>query len=91
MNNEFIGEVVIANCLQTLSARVIRLENLSYNRYSIFFNQSIVDVGPSHMLIRKCVVNDEFRWTCEQKSSMQDADLAISVGEEIDRLLDVSH
>ena len=68
MENEFIGEVVIANSQQTLSAKIIRLENLSYNRYSIFFNQSMVDVGPSHMLISKRVANDGFRWTCEKKS-----------------------
>ncbi len=87
MKCELLGELTISNRRQTLSAKVFKLEDLAYNRYSIFFNQSIVDIGASHMIISKRVVHDKYRWTCEEKSVLQDDDLAISVGEEIDRLL----
>ena len=87
MKNEFIGEVVISNRPQTLSARVVRLHDLAYNRYSVFFNQPVVDIGPSHILISNRVVNREVRWVCEEKSLLQDEVLAQRVGEEIDRML----
>ena len=87
MIDEFIGEVVISNRPQTLSARVIRLQDLAYNRYSVFFNQPVVDIGPSHILISKRVINKDVRWVCEERSLLQDEDLAQRIGEEIDRFL----
>ena len=83
--NQFLGELVISYNRETLSARVEKHNSLIYSRYSVFFNQQLTDVGPSHMLISKRVVNHEFKWVCEERSSMQDEELAALVGSEIDR------
>jgi hypothetical protein len=80
-----LGEFVISHHRETLSARIERLNSLDYTRYSVFFNQLLIEVGPSHILISKRVVFNEYKWVCEEKSSIQDSELAQQVGEEIDR------
>jgi hypothetical protein len=85
-NFEF-SELVISYKRETLSAKVCKLDNLQYNRYSVFFNQDISDIGPSHMLISKRVTSAAYSWVCEDKSIVLDEDLARSVGMEIDRLI----
>jgi len=80
-----LGEFVISHHRETLSARIERLNSLEYTRYSVFFNQVITEVGPSHILISKRVVIDEYKWVCEERSSIQDGQLAQQVGQEIDR------
>jgi hypothetical protein len=80
-----LGEFVISHNRETLTARIERLNSLEYTRYSVFFNQLITEVGPSHILISKQVVYDEYKWVCEERSSIQDGELAQQVGEEIDR------
>ena len=85
LENLYFTELIISYKRETLSARVFTLDNLEYNRYSIFFNQQLTDVGPSHILISKRIVDHEYKWVCEEMSSMQDEELAILVGEEIDR------
>jgi hypothetical protein len=85
MKDQFFSELVISHKRETLSARVIRLENLDYHRYSVFFNQEVAEIGPSHMLISKRVDRENYRWVCEERSSIQDEELAQLVGNEIDR------
>jgi len=80
-----LGEFVISLHRETLSARIERLNSLEYTRYSVFFNQVLTEVGPSHILISKRVVIDEYKWVCEERSSIQDGELAQQVGQEIDR------
>jgi hypothetical protein len=86
--NQFLTELVISYNRETLSARIEKLDSLIYSRYSVFFNQQLPEIGPSHILISKRVVLDEYKWVCEDKSAMQDAELAQLVGKEIDRYLD---
>ena len=81
----FVFDIVVSNPRQTLSARVQVLGNLTYNRYSIFFNQQLTEVGPSHMIISKRVTANDYLWSCEESSVMQDQHLAEKAGEEIDR------
>ena len=83
--NNFNFDLVISNQRETLSARVVMLDDLHYNRYSVYFNQQVSDIGPSHMLISKRLVDNEYRWICEEMSIMQDEELATGVGAEIDR------
>jgi hypothetical protein len=83
----FFSELVISRSPETLSARVCRLENLEYNRYSVFFNQEVASIGPSHMLISKRVGLGGYRWECEEQSLIQDEELALQVGNEIERQL----
>jgi hypothetical protein len=80
-----LGEFVISYHRETLSARIVRLNSLEYTRYSIFFNQVLTEVGPSHILISKRVVIDEYKWVCEERSSIQDEELSWLVGREIDK------
>ena len=87
MLNLFLAELVIPYKKETLSARIDRLDSLEYNRYSIFFNQQIADIGPSHMLISKRVAEGEYHWVCEDNSFVQDEELARLVGNEIDKFL----
>jgi hypothetical protein len=92
MKTVILGELVISHKRQTLSARVIRLDDLAYSRYSVFFNQPVTEIGPSHILISKRLVNSEFKWICEERSAIQDVELAELAGNEIDRyLLAISH
>ena len=81
----FAFDIVVSNPRQTLSARVQMLGNLTYNRYSVFFNQQLIEVGPSHMIISKRVTANDYLWSCEESSVIQDEHLAEKVGEEIDR------
>jgi len=90
MKNEFLA-LVISYKSETLSAKVIRLDNLLYNRYSIFFNQQITDIGPSHLLISKRVNQNEVTWVCEEMSVIQDEELAQLAGQEIDRFFEYAH
>jgi len=90
MKNEFLA-LVISYKSETLSAKVIRLDNLLYNRYSIFFNQQITDIGPSHLLISKRVNQNEVTWVCEEMSVIQDEELAQLAGKEIDRFFEYAH
>ncbi len=78
-------ELVISYERETLSARVLRLDNLEYSRYSVFFNQQLTDLGLSHILISKRMVGLEYKWVCEEKSWLQDEELAVKAGQEIDR------
>jgi hypothetical protein len=87
MGTNSLGQLVISHKRGTLSARVIRLENLQYYRYSIFFNQPIAEIGPSHILISKRLINEEYKWVCEERSMIQDEELAQLAGAEIDNLL----
>ena len=80
-----LGDFVISYHRETLSARIERLNSLEYTRYSVFFNQALAGVGPSHILISKRVVANEYKWVCEERSSIQDEELAQLVGREIDR------
>jgi len=86
MTGKFIGELVVSWKRETLSAKVSQLDNLEYSRYSVFFNQEIEDIGPSHMLISKRLVNKDYKWVCEDKSTLQDEELAGAVGLKIDEL-----
>lgn len=87
MHPQTTFEIVVSNPRQTLSARVQLLDNLRYNRYSIFFNQQITEVGPSHMIISKHVSEHDYLWRCEEMSMIQDDELALSAGKEIDTFL----
>ena len=87
IRSPFIGELVISYKRETLSAKIFELDELEYNRFSVFFNQQIADMGPSHMLISKRVAKDEYNWVCEDKSCVQDEELARLVGNEIDKFL----
>ena len=87
MKSEILGELVISHNRQTLSARVLRIDDLEYSRYSVFFNQPVAEIGPSHILISKRLVDSEFKWVCEDRSAIQDDELAELVGKEIDRYL----
>jgi hypothetical protein len=87
MKSLLLGELVMSHKRQTLSARVIMMDNLDYSRYSIFFNQPVTDIGPSHILISKRLVSNELKWVCEERSALQDDELAELAGKEIDRYL----
>ena len=78
-------ELVISYERETLSARILRLDNLEYSRYSVFFNQQLTNDGLSHILISKRIVDHEYKWVCEERSWIQDEELAVKVGQEIDR------
>ena len=88
MADSFACEIVVSYHRETLSARVKLLSDLHYNRYSVFFNQQLVDVGPSHMIISKCVDQNGYGWWCDLHSMIQDDELAMLVGNEIDKSLD---
>lgn len=88
MSSQLAFQIVVSNPRQTLSAKVQLLDNLSYNRYSIFFNQQITEVGPSHMIISKRVSEHDYLWRCEEMSMIQDDELALSAGKQIDIFLE---
>ena len=77
--------LVISYERETLSARIMKLDNLEYSRYSVLFNQQLTNDGLSHILISKRLVHHEYKWVCEERSWIQDEELAIIVGNEIDR------
>ena len=77
--------LVISYERETLSARILRLDSLEYNRYSVFFNQQLTDDGLSYILISKRLVGHEYKWVCEERSWILDEELAVIVGAEIDR------
>ena len=87
MLTSFLGELVVSYKRETLSAKVQLLDSDAHWRYSVFFKQQIVDVDPSHILISKCVVDGSIVWRCDDKSFIQDEELANAVGNEIDRML----
>jgi hypothetical protein len=87
MVNSFPYQIVVSYARETLSASVKLLSDLHYNRYSVFFNQQLVDVGPSHMIISKCVNENGYGWFCDLHSMIQDGELARIVGNEIDNTL----
>ena len=86
MERSVHNELIISYHRETLSARVYMLDNLSYNRYSLFFNQQLTDIGPSHLLISKRVTEYDYMWVCEETSVIQDDELAQLAGNEIDHL-----
>jgi hypothetical protein len=88
MTDSFACEIVVSYYRETLSAKVKLLSDLHYNRYSVFFNQQLADIGPSHMIINKCVDEKGYGWWCDFRSMIQDHELAQLVGNEIDRTLD---